>query len=84
MLSRRRSVAAAVAGVLALATYLLDYLGRAWEPAATVSKLSPFHYFEPMTVVMGQSLNLASTALLIAIGLAGATASYIAIARRDI
>ena len=84
MLSRRRSVAAAVAGVLALATYLLDYLGRAWEPAATVSKLSPFHYFEPMTVVIGQSLNPASTALLIAIGLAGATASYIAIARRDI
>ena len=84
MLSRRRSVAASVAGVLALTAYLLDYLGRAWEPAAGISKLSPFHYFEPMAVIMGQSLSAANTALLVATGMAGAIASYMLIGRRDI
>jgi beta-exotoxin I transport system permease protein len=84
MLSRRRSVAASITGVLALAAYLLDYLGRAWEPAAAVSRLSPFHYFEPMTIIMGQSLSAANTTLLIGIGIAGAAVSYVAIGRRDI
>jgi hypothetical protein len=42
-----------IALVLALGTYLLDYLGRAWAPAATISMLSPFHYFEPMTCDLG-------------------------------
>jgi hypothetical protein len=84
MLSRRRAVAASVAGLLALSTYLLDYLGRAWEPAATISRLSPFHYFEPMVVITTQSLSAANTMLLIAVGVGGAIASYIAIGRRDI
>jgi ABC-2 type transport system permease protein len=82
--SRRRSVAGAVAGGVALAAYLLDYLGRAWEPAAGVSVLSPFHYFEPMTVIMGQPLSGGNAAVLIGVGLAGLLASYIVIARRDI
>ena len=82
--SRRRAVAASVAGVLAFTAYLLDYLGRAWEPAATVSKLSPFHYFEPMVVITSQSLSAVDAAVLLAVGIAGVVASYIAIGRRDI
>jgi ABC-2 type transport system permease protein len=82
--SRRRAVAASIAGVLALTAYLLDYLGRAWQPAATVSKVSPFHYFEPMVVITSQSLSAADLAILLAVGMAGVAASYIAISRRDI
>jgi hypothetical protein len=84
MLSRRRSVAASIAGVLALAAYLLDYLGRAWDPAAGISRLSPFHYFEPMTIIMGQSLSIFDAALLLMVGVAGSVASYIVIGQRDI
>ena len=84
MVSRRRAVAASIAGLLALSTYLLDYLGRAWEPAATISRLSPFHYFEPMAVITTQSLSAANATVLIAVGIAGAIASYVAIGRRDI
>jgi ABC-2 type transport system permease protein len=84
IVSRRRAVAASIAGVLALAAYLLDYLGRAWEPAAPISRLSPFHYFEPMAVIMGQSLSGRDVTLLIGVGLAGAVASYAEISRRDI
>lgn len=82
--SRRRAVAASVAGVLALTAYLLDYLGRAWQPAARVSKVSPFHYFEPMAVITTQSLSAADTTILLALGAAGVVVSYIAIGRRDI
>jgi ABC-type transport system involved in multi-copper enzyme maturation permease subunit len=82
--SRRRSVAASIAGVLALTAYLLDYLGRAWQPAATVSRLSPFHYFEPMGVLTTGSLSVTNVALLVIVGIAGALASYVAIGRRDI
>jgi ABC-type transport system involved in multi-copper enzyme maturation permease subunit len=82
--SRRRAVAASVAGVLALTAYLLDYLGRAWQPAAPVSKVSPFHYFEPMAVITTQSLSAADTTILLALGAAGVVVSYIAIGRRDI
>jgi beta-exotoxin I transport system permease protein len=81
---RRRSVGGTVAGVLALTAYLLDYLGRAWEPAAGLSRLSPFHYFEPMTLMMGQPWNRADAAVLVGAGIAGTIVSYLIISRRDI
>jgi hypothetical protein len=84
MLSKRRAVAAWIAGLLAFTSYLLDYLGRAWEVAAPVSRLSPFHYFEPMPIVTGQPLNSTNVVLLISIGVAGVLFSYVAIERRDI
>lgn len=82
--SRRRAVAAAVAGVAALAAYLVDYLGRAWDPARSVSALSPFHYFEPMTVIMGQPLSSRNMSVLLGIGLATTVLSYVVFAERDI
>ena len=81
---RRRAVAAGLAGVAALAMYLLDYLGRVWEPLSRVSPASPFHYFEPMTLITGAPLNVAHLAILMAVGSAGAVASHIIFARRDL
>ena len=40
--SRRRSVAGAFAGLLALAAFLLDYVGRLWQTAEKAAWLSPF------------------------------------------
>jgi ABC-2 type transport system permease protein len=82
--AKRRAVAGAVAGALAFAAYLLDYLGQAWEPARSVSRLSPFHYFQPMTIVMGGSLSGANVAVLLAIALAGAATGYVVFAKRDV
>ena len=81
---RRRAVAVAIAAACALAAYLLDYLGRAWDPARAISRLSPFHYFEPMTLVMGQPLSGRNITVLLAIGLAATALSYVIFARRDI
>jgi len=81
---RRRAVAGATVGVLAFAEYLLDYLGRAWEPARGISIVSPFHYFEPMTLVAGTALSPTNVAVLIGVGLTGAAAAYVVFSRRDI
>jgi ABC-2 type transport system permease protein len=81
---RRRAVAGAIAGVTAFATYLLDYLGRAWEPAAPLGILSPFHYFEPMPITMGQALSAWNIGVLAVIALAGVVTGYVVFGRRDI
>ena len=81
---RRRATASGVAAVAALATYLLDYLGRIWDPARWLSTLSPFHYFEPSSLVSGGPLNVRDVAVLLGIGLAGMITSYGIFSRRDV
>ena len=82
--SKRRSVAGTVAGLLALATYLLDYVGRLWQPAERVAWLSPFRYYTPFDLVMGTPLPAKNLAVLGGIAVAGFAAAYVAFARRDI
>jgi ABC-2 type transport system permease protein len=79
----RRGVAGAATGVLALAAFLADYVGRAWPAAQTWARLSPFHYFSPLDLVMGTPLRAADLAVLLAVGCGGIAASYILFARRD-
>jgi uncharacterized membrane protein len=81
---RRRATASGAAAVAALATYLLDYLGRIWDPARRLSTLSPFHYFEPSSLVSGAPLNVRDVTMLLGIGLAGVIASYAIFSRRDL
>jgi len=82
--ARRRVVAGAAAGVTAFGAYLLDYLGRAWEPARPASVASPFHYFEPMALIAGQTLNVRNVAVLIVVGSAATAIAFVVFARRDI
>jgi hypothetical protein len=82
--ARRRASAGAIAGAAALAAYLLDYLGRAWEPARVPSAVSPFHYFDPMSSIGGQPLSAWNIGVLVAIAATGATIGYVVFSRRDI
>jgi beta-exotoxin I transport system permease protein len=81
---RRRAVAAGIAGGAALAMYLLDYLGRAWEPARAISTVSPFHFFDPTTLIVGEPLSAWNSGVLIAIGLCGIATAAVVFSRRDI
>jgi ABC-2 type transport system permease protein len=81
---RRRGVAGASAGVLALAAFLLDYLGGLWQPIELLAKLSPFRYFNPFDLIMGGRLPLKNVAVLLGITLAGWLAAYVLFSRRDI
>jgi ABC-type transport system involved in multi-copper enzyme maturation permease subunit len=82
--ARRRAVAAGLTGIVALVAYLVDYLGRVWDPLSHVSPFSPFHYFEPMTLITGAPLSLSNLAILFGIGFAGAIAASVVFARRDL
>ena len=82
--SRRRSVAAAVSGLLAFVAFLVDYVGRLWRPAESVAWLSPFRYYTPFELVMGNALPWKNLAVPVGIAAAGFAIAYILFARRDI
>ncbi|MFO1497649.1 MAG: ABC transporter permease subunit [Verrucomicrobiota bacterium] len=81
---KRRATAAGVCGLLALGTFLLDYLARVWDPARSLVWLSPFRYYAPFELLSGQPLS--GQHLLVLSGLAGAgfLVGYFIFARRDI
>lgn len=82
--SRRRTVAGALTGLLALATFLLDYIARAWSPAEAVAWLSPFRYYSPLDIVMGFAVPAYYLVVLIGIALVGFSLAYFLFSRRDI
>jgi ABC-2 type transport system permease protein len=82
--ARRRGVAGGVAGLIALATFLLDYVARAWEPATRVAWLSPFRYYSPFELVLGDPLSVKNLLVLAVISLTGYALAYLLFSRRDI
>ena len=82
--SRRRSVAAGSSGLLALTTFLLDYVARLWQPAEKIAWLSPFRYYNPFDLITGNPLPLKNLVVLGSIALVGFAAAYLLFARRDI
>lgn len=82
--SRRRGVAGAVSGLLALTSFFLDYVGRLWRPAESIAWLSPFRYFTPFELIMGNPLPQKNLLVLGGIAAAGFIAAYVLFARRDI
>ena len=82
--ARRRGVVGTVAAGLALTTFLVDYLARVWTPAATVAWLTPFHYYDPMAMLLGAPLPAAHVWTLVVAGLAGVALAYGIYGRRDL
>jgi ABC-2 type transport system permease protein len=80
----RRSVAGGAAGLLALTTFLLDYVARLWQPAEKIAWLSPFRYYNPFDLITGNPLSVKNVVVLGSIALAGFASSYVLFARRDI
>jgi len=82
--ARRRSVAGSVVGLLALATFLLDYVARAWQPAESIAWLSPFRYYAPLDLVMGKQIPAHNLWILAGVAACGFGISYFLFSRRDI
>ena len=82
--SSRRGVAAGFTGLIALAAFLLDYVGRLWQAAEKAAWLSPFRYYNPLDLVMGKSLPEKNLAVLGAIAAVGFAMAYVLFARRDV
>ncbi|MGZ5477001.1 MAG: hypothetical protein ACXW3E_13875 [Thermoanaerobaculia bacterium] len=82
--AKRAATAAGSAALLAFAMVILDYVGRFWEAARPVSRLSPFHYFNPFQIIGGQPLRRTDLLVLFAIFVIGCLVANIAYARRDL
>jgi ABC-2 type transport system permease protein len=80
----RRSLAGATTALLALTTLLLDYVGRLWEPAERFAWLSPFRYFVPFDLVMGNPLPTENIVILWAVAMTGFVIAYFLFSQRDI
>lgn len=81
---RRRGAVGATAAGLALTAFVLDYMARVWAPLQRVSWLSPFHYYDPMALLLGADLPVAHLWTLGGAGLAGVAVAYWVYARRDL
>lgn len=82
--ARRRGVAGSIAGLLAFATFLVDYVARVWAPARQVAWLSPFHYYSPTELLLGRAIDWSSLWTLTGAGLAGFVLAYVFFSRRDV
>jgi ABC-2 type transport system permease protein len=80
----RPGVARPVASLLAFAALLLDYAQKLWPPLERIGWLSPFRYFTPFELVMGDPLPVENLLVLWAIAMTGFTLAYFIISRRDI
>lgn len=82
--ARRRGTAGWAAGLVALGTFLLDYVGRAWKPLERFCWISPFRYYSPFDLLMGKSLPMTNLLVLAAIAAAGFALAYFFFRARDI
>jgi ABC-2 type transport system permease protein len=83
-IARRRAVAGAIAGSAAAALMLVDYLSRVWTPLRGIARLSPFHYYNPLDLVIGKALPLADVGILLGTAATAIAAAYMFFSRRDV
>jgi ABC-2 type transport system permease protein len=81
--ARRRAVAGSIAGFLAAALMLVDYLSRVWKPLRGIARLSPFHYYNPLDLVMGKPLPVADIAILLSTAAVAVAVAFVLFDRRD-
>lgn len=84
VLSRRRAVAAGIAGGAAAALMLVDYLSRVWQPIRGLARLSPFHYYNPLNLVMGKPLPAADIGVLLGTAAFAVALALLLFRRRDL
>jgi ABC-2 type transport system permease protein len=80
--SRRMSAMGPVA-VLAVALFLLDFLANAWRPAAPLAVISPFHYYQGITVLTGAANTGRDLLVLASAAAVAAATAYWSFAARD-
>ena len=82
--SRRRAVAAGITGSAAAALMLIDYLSRVWKPLRGIARIAPFHYYNPLDLVMGKPLPAGDIGILLGTAAAATAVAYVLFHRRDI
>lgn len=80
----RRGVAGGATSLLAFAALLIDYAQQLWPPLERLGWISPFRYFRPFELVMGNPLPWENLLILGAVAVTGYIVAYLVISQRDI
>ena len=80
----RPGIARPTTSPIAFAALLLDYAQKLWPAIECIGWLSPFRYFTPFELVMGDPLPVENLLVLGAIAMTGFTLAYFTISHRDI
>jgi len=83
-IARRRSVAAAIAALLAMACYMTDLIAQAWKALKPVARYSPFHYYNSLVLITGSSDSTQDVLILATIAAAGFLLAYLLFYLRDL
>jgi hypothetical protein len=77
-------VAAGIAGGAAAALMLIDYLAKVWKPILGLARLSPFHYYNPLDLVLGKPLPPADVGVLLGTAASAVALAFLLFRRRDL
>ena len=82
--SRRWATAFTTAALVAVLTYLIDFLAIAWPALRIIAWVSPFHYYPALSIVAGDAAIGLNLAILSGSTVAFAAVAYWQFARRDL
>ncbi len=63
---------------------MIDYAQQLWPPLERLGWVSPFRYFRPFELVMGNPLPVEHLLILWAVAMTGYIVAYLVISQRDI
>ncbi|WP_405810919.1 ABC transporter permease [Streptomyces sp. NBC_00210] len=82
--SRRRGQVVGATIALGSVGFAVNFVALAWSRAAPLRFVSPFHYYTPGDALADGTVPWASFGVLAGAGLAGLTAAFVLLARRDL
>ena len=83
-MSRRRATAAGAAAILMISMYLVNFAAAWWRPARPFARLTPFHYFDAMPVMLGSHDPTGDIGVLLTAAAVLAACGYLVYRRRDL
>lgn len=83
-LARKRATAAGSAALVFISLYLVDFAATWWTPARQFGRLTPFHYYDEMPIMLGTHDPTQDIVILLGASAVFVLCGYLAYARRDL
>jgi CelD/BcsL family acetyltransferase involved in cellulose biosynthesis len=82
--ARRRITALGPTVIVVVTLYLFDFLAAAWRPLAAAAVISPFHYYQGISLLAGTTHSERDLAVLGSMTLAATAIAYWRFCTRDV
>lgn len=83
-LSRRWMTSFTFVMLAALITYMVDFLAIGWPPIRTLSRMSPFYYYRPLSIIAGDAPIGRDVTVLLSVSMVFIMLAYWQFQRRDL